>query len=63
MFEVTKKTRLKDIYDTIQEELRNQYCLGYTPPETGVAGFRRIRLRTRNPNLEVITRAGYYAKN
>jgi VWFA-related protein len=63
MFEVTKKLNLKDIYDSIQEELRNQYYLGYTPPQTGVAGFRRIILRTKIPNLEVITRAGYYAKN
>ncbi len=63
MFEVTKKMKLKDIYDTIQEELRNQYYLGYTAPENGVAGFRRITLRTKIPNLEVITRAGYYTKN
>ena len=63
MFEVTKKMKLKDIYDTIQEELRNQYYLGYTAPENGVAGFRRIILRTKIPNLEVITRAGYYTKN
>jgi VWFA-related protein len=63
MFEVTKKMKLTNIYDTIQEELRNQYYLGYTPSENGVAGFRRITLRTKIPNLEVITRAGYYAKN
>jgi VWFA-related protein len=63
MFEVTKKMKLKDIYATVQEELRNQYCLGYAPPKTGVAAFRRIRLRTKNPNLEVVTRSGYYAKN
>jgi len=62
MFEVSQKMKLKDIDATIQEELRNQYYLGYTPPETGVAGFRRIRLRTKIPNLEVITRAGYYTK-
>jgi VWFA-related protein len=61
-FEVTRKLKLKDIYGLIQEELRNQYHLGYTPPENSGAGYHRISLRTKIPNMEVITRAGYYAK-
>jgi VWFA-related protein len=61
-FEVTKKLQLKDIYDKIQEELRNQYNIGYTPPQTGSTDFRRIKLRTKDGKLEVITRAGYYPK-
>jgi VWFA-related protein len=63
MFEVTRKLKLKDTYETIQEELRNQYYLGYTPPERKIPGFHRISLRTRVPNVEVITRTGYYTKN
>jgi VWFA-related protein len=62
MFEVTGKLTLKDIYDTIQEELRNQYSIGYTPSEGGDAGFRRISLRTTDGTLEVVTRSGYYAR-
>jgi VWFA-related protein len=62
MFEVTKRLKLKDTYDTIQEELRNQYYLGYTPPENRGTGFHRISLRTKIPHMEVLTRAGYYAK-
>jgi VWFA-related protein len=60
MFEVSRKLSLKEIYDRIQEELRNQYNLGYTPPSIGGTGFRRISLRTKDSKLEVVTRAGYY---
>ena len=61
MFEVTGKLTLEDIYDTIQEELRNQYSIGYIPPEGGDASFRRISLRTTDGALQVVTRSGYYA--
>ena len=62
MFEVTKKLTLKEIYHRIQEELRSQYNLGYTPSDSGGTGFRRINLRTTDGKLEVVTRAGYYPK-
>ena len=62
MFEVTKKLPLKEIYDRIQEELRNQYNIGYTPSDAGGAGFRHIKLRTKDGKLEVIARAGYYPR-
>jgi VWFA-related protein len=60
MFEVTKKLPLKEIYDRIQEELRNQYSIGYTPSDTTGTGFRRIKLRTKEGKYEVVVRAGYY---
>jgi VWFA-related protein len=62
-FEVTKKMTLKEIYDKIQEELRNQYSLGYTSSNTDGTAFRHIKLRTKDEKLEVVTRAGYYPKN
>jgi VWFA-related protein len=62
MFEVTKKLTLKDIYDQIQEELRNQYNIGYTPSATGGTEFRRIKLLTKDGKLQVVTRNGYYPK-
>lgn len=62
MFEVTKKLLLKEIYDRIQEELRNQYNIGYTPSDASGTGFRRIKLRTKDGKFEVITRAGYYPR-
>jgi VWFA-related protein len=60
MFEVSKKLTLSEIYDQIQEELRNQYSIGYTPANMNGSEFRHISLRTKNKKLEVITRAGYY---
>jgi VWFA-related protein len=63
MFEISKKESLETIFKKIREELRNQYCLGYSLPQTGIPGFRRIRVRTKLPNLEVNARSGYYARN
>ena len=42
----------------IASELRQQYTLGFYP-ESGAAGFRRIRVTTRHPDYRVRTRAGY----
>jgi VWFA-related protein len=63
MFEVTKKLTLRGIYEKIQEELRNQYSIGYTPSNNAGTSFRHIKLRATNKKLEVVTRAGYYPKN
>jgi VWFA-related protein len=63
LYEISKKLPLQAVYAAIQEELRNQYSLGYTPPKDGSAGFRRISLRTRDGKFDVVTRAGYYPKN
>jgi VWFA-related protein len=60
MFEVSKKMTLADIYDQIEEELRNQYNIGYTPPDADGSGFRHITLLTKDKKLKVVTRAGYY---
>jgi VWFA-related protein len=60
-FEVSKKTTIDQIYDRIEEELRNQYSLGYTPDRTDAgSGFRRIAVTVKNKGLIVQTRQGYY---
>jgi VWFA-related protein len=64
-FEVTKKETTEDIYATIQEELRGQYSIGYTPEKTNVAaasGYHKILLKTTQKDLAVQTREGYYAE-
>jgi hypothetical protein len=43
-FEVTKKTSLDKIYGTIEEELRSQYSLGYSPDAKARKGFRTIKV-------------------
>ncbi len=63
-FEVTKKETTEQIYTSIQEELRSQYSLGYTPEKTGAGsgGYHKILLKTKQKDLVVQTREGYYAE-
>ena len=59
-FEVTSKETLDKIYAQIEDELRNQYSLGYTSDQTG-GGYRKIHVTVKEKNLTVQTREGYYA--
>ncbi|HUR36976.1 MAG TPA: VWA domain-containing protein [Terriglobales bacterium] len=61
MFEVSRKQNLGQIFQQIEEELRNQYSLGYSsdrPADDG--GYRKISVTTRRKNLIVQSRDGYY---
>jgi VWFA-related protein len=62
MFDVTEKLTLKEIFEIIQEELRNQYNIGYEPPASNTTGFHSIKLKTKNNKLNVRSRTGYYYK-
>jgi VWFA-related protein len=63
LIEVSKKQPIEQIYNQIQEELRNQYSLGYTPDRADVgAGYHKIRLMTKQKDLVVQARDGYYAE-
>ena len=60
-FEVSRKQPIDKIYDRIQEELRNQYNLGYTPDKLDSGpGYRKIHLAARQKGLSVQARDGYY---
>ena len=63
MFEVTKKQSVDQIYQQIQDELRNQYSLGYTPDRAGEGGseYHKIHLTTKQKDLLVQARDGYYS--
>jgi len=61
-FEGGKKQSLDDIFREIQDELRNQYSLGYTPDKNAGPGYRAVRVLTKNKNLVVQSRDGYYAE-
>ena len=53
--------KLEDAFDQIQDELRTQYLLSYTPTNAKADGtFRKINLNC-GKNLKVQTRTGYYA--
>ena len=60
-FEVTKKETIDQIYSEIDEELRNQYALGYTPDKNDAAvGYHKIQLTTKQKDATVQTREGFY---
>jgi VWFA-related protein len=61
MFVVSRKEPIDQIFSTIEEELRNQYALGYALGADAGSGYRKIRLATKQKGMIVQTRAGYYA--
>jgi VWFA-related protein len=61
LFEVTKKETVDQIYATIEEELRSQYVLGYTPDKNNGSGYHKLALTTDKKDVVVQTRAGYYS--
>jgi VWFA-related protein len=62
LFQVDRKNSLDTIFDQIQQEMRTQYAIGYTPTNGKKDGsFRKIDLRTSNKDLKVQVRKGYYA--
>jgi VWFA-related protein len=63
LYEVSKKQAIDQIYDSIAEELRTQYNLGYTPDKTNTeTGYHKISLAAKQKDLVVQTRDGYYAE-
>ena len=61
-FEVSKKQSIDQIYASIEEELRNQYSLGYSPDKSDAApGYHKIHLTTTQKDLVVQAREGYYS--
>jgi VWFA-related protein len=62
VFTVDKKHTLDDAFKDLQEELRNQYSIGYVPTNTSRDGsFRHIDIKVTRPDLVVQARKGYYA--
>ena len=60
-FSVSTKLPLSAIFARMQEELRSQYSLGYSPDKPAKAGeFRKITLTARDKTMIVQSRAGYY---
>jgi VWFA-related protein len=60
-YEVSRKQPIDKVFASIEEELRNQYSIGYSSDQSG-SGFRKIALTTRQKEYLVRTRDGYYAR-
>ena len=61
MFEVSKKQPIGQIYSSIQEELRNQYSLGFTPEKSDTPGYHKLLLKAKQKDATVQARDGFYA--
>jgi VWFA-related protein len=61
-FEASRKQTLDRIYGQIEEELRSQYSLGYTPDSKARRGYRRIKIAVRPHGMTVRGREGYYPR-
>jgi len=62
MMKVDRKHSLDDIFKEIQDDMRSQYAIGYAPTNGNRDGsFRRIEIHTRDKEMRVHARKGYYA--
>jgi VWFA-related protein len=60
-FEVSAALPIAAIYSQLEEELRSQYSIGYTPDRPDAsAGYRKIHLAPKDTGLVVAARTGYY---
>lgn len=65
LFQVSKKLPLEQAFAQAEEELRNQYQLGYRMPDHSAsgAGYHKIQVATTRKDLSVRVRDGYYSAN
>jgi len=62
VFQVDRKHSLSDAFRQIQEEMRSQYAIGYLPANAARdGGFRHIEIHTRDKDMKVQARKGYFA--
>ena len=59
---VDRKNSLDDIFKEIQEEMRSQYAIAYTPTNPQKDGtYRKLEFKMANKDQKVQARKGYYA--
>ncbi len=61
-FKIGPKTSLAEVFQTIEDEVRSQYALGYVLLNRSRDGkFRKLEVRVRRPGLRARARKGYFA--
>ncbi len=60
-FEVTGKKTFSDIFSSIEEELRSQYSLGFTPDKDR-PGYHDLKVTVKDKGLIAQARSGYYQR-
>jgi VWFA-related protein len=62
VFKVDRGHSLEQIFGELQDEMRSQYSIGYTPlNEVKDGAYRRLEIRLANKDFKVQARKGYYA--
>jgi VWFA-related protein len=62
VYKVDRKNTLDMVFKELQDEMRSQYLIGYTPTnEVKDGGYRHLEIHTANKDLRVQARRGYYA--
>jgi VWFA-related protein len=62
-FEVSKKQSVESMYAILEEELRNQYSIGYVSDKPAtISEFRNIQLTAKPKGLQVRARKRYWAQ-
>ena len=62
VFHIDRKNTLQDAFRQLQDEMRSQYAIAYTPTNAAKDGtFRRIEIKTNNKDYKVQARKGYFA--
>ena len=62
VFKMDRKNTLDDIFKQIQEEMRSQYAIAYTPTNPKKDGtYRKLDFKMSNKDYKVQARKGYYA--
>lgn len=62
VYRVDRSHTLDDIFRDLQEEMRTQYAIGYTPTNDRKDGsYRKLDVKVANKEFKVAARKGYYA--
>jgi VWFA-related protein len=62
VYEVDRKHSLSNVFDELQQEMRSQYAIGYTPTNANKdGGYRKLEIKLKDKDLKVEARKGYYA--
>lgn len=62
VFRVDRKHSLDEVFQELQDEMRSQYSIGYTPSNDVKDGsYRHLEIRLANKDLKPQARKGYYA--
>ncbi|MEI9975221.1 MAG: VWA domain-containing protein [Ignavibacteriota bacterium] len=62
VYRVDRKNSLDVVFKELQDEMRSQYAIGYTPLNDKKDGsYRKLDIKLSNKDLKAQARKGYYA--